>query len=89
MASDDDNIIPIKPKRDEMDAAEHQQMMDAAEHSAEEIKAIRKILHGDTEQAMNFVSAFHEMMDFERVAEIRELAFRVVLTPDGPMYVER
>jgi len=89
MESDDDNIIPIKTKRDEMDAAEHQQMMDAAEHSAEEIKAIRKILHGDTEQAMNFVFAFHEMMDFERVAEIRQLAFRVVLTPDGLMCVER
>ncbi len=88
MESDDDNIIPIKTKRDEIDAAEHQQMMDAAEHFAEEVKTVKKIL-GDTEQARNFVSAFHEMMDFERVAEIRELAFRVVLTPDGPVCVER
>ena len=54
----DDNITPIKPRLDEKEAADKQQISDAAEHSAEEIKAVKKIL-GDTEQAMNFVSAFH------------------------------
>ena len=78
----EDNITPIKPRLDEREAADKQQVSDAAEHFAEECKAIGKIL-GDTEAAMDFVLAFHEMMDFERVAEIRQLKYRVFRTADG------
>ena len=61
----------------------NQPLLDAAEHFAEEVKAIRKILHGDTDRAMDFVLAFHAMKDFELVADIRQLKYRVFRTADG------
>ncbi len=79
----EDNITPIKPRLDEKEAADKQQVSDAAEHFVEEVKAIRKILHGDTDRAMDFVSAFHAMKDFELVADIRQLKYRVFRTADG------
>ena len=78
----EDNITPIKPRLDEKEAADKQQVSAAAEHFVEECKAIGEIL-GDTEAAMDFVLAFHAMKDFELVADIRQLKYRVFRTADG------
>ncbi len=78
----EDNITPIKPRLDEKEAADKQQLSDAAEHFAEECKAIRNILDGETEAAMDFVLAFHAMKDFDLVADIRQLKYRFFRTAE-------
>ena len=85
MASDNDNIIPIKPKQAEV---EQQHITDAAEHFAETCNAVEEIF-GDKDKAIDFVSAINAMRDFEIVANIRQLKYYVYRDVDGMKYVER